>query len=94
MPLARKTVSHSGLPMFVRSSENPSTITPPTRMSKKSMNAPPKFCVNRNITYMMKRKIGRPSQRLRTTRSILSVSVAEASPTRTIAFSAMLATRL
>ena len=53
-----------------------------------------KFCVNRNITYMMKRKIGRPSQRLRTTRSILSVSVAEASPTRTIAFSAMLATRL
>ena len=93
MPLARKTVSHSGQPMLERSSEKPSTMTPPTRISKKSMKQPPRFCVKRNITYMMTRKIGRPSQRLSTTASILSVIVALASPLRTTAFSAIAETK-
>ncbi len=89
MPLASMTRSQSGAPRVSSRAPKPSTRTPPTRMSKKSMKAAPRFCVKRNIRYITKRKIGRPSQRLSTMRSILSVSVSPGLPLRTTASAAI-----
>ena len=92
-PSAKRTLRNSGTPSEASSSPNPVTITPPTKMSKKSMKAAPAFCVKRNIRYMMKRKIGSPSQRLRTMRSIFSESVAPVRASCLTAFSAMRSTK-
>ena len=48
-PSARTTLTISGTPIASRSSPKPVTITPPTRISKKSIKADPKFCVKRNM---------------------------------------------
>ena len=87
MPSARIALSHSGTPRNSRPRPKPSTKIPAKEMSKKSMKAPPRFWVKRNITYMTARKIGRPSQRFRITRSMRSVMVVLASPRRVTALS-------
>lgn len=51
----------------------PLTSTASAALSKKSMKAPPILMVNMNIRYIMNRKIGMPSIRLSTTRSMRSV---------------------
>ena len=72
-PPARRVVNHSGLPMAPSSSPKPSTKMVPAKISKKSMNAPPKLMVTMNTRYMAARKMGIPITRLSTTLSILSV---------------------
>ncbi len=73
MPLANSTVSHSGEPRLPSNSPKPSTSKAAANWSKKSMKAPPMLMVNMNIRYIITRKIGMPSTRFSTTRSILSV---------------------
>ena len=94
MPLARKTVSHSGHADVRQELGEPvDHHAADQNVEEVDERCRPRFCVKRNITYMMTRKIGRPSQRLSTTASILSVIVALASPLRTTAFSAIAETK-
>ena len=92
MPLARMTVSHSGDPSPPSTSAKPSTSNASAALSKKSMKAPPMLMVNMNIRYIISKKIGMPSRRLSTTRSIRSVMSRSTRPvTVTLALAILLA---
>ena len=84
IPSARIVLSHSGLPMLVSRLPKPWTKMAPKRISKKSIKADPMLIEKMNIKYIMKRKIGIPSQRFRTILSILSVVLWSISPLRII----------